>query len=463
MQEMNPFARLDVYPSWFVNALEKFLSVGSSGFQVIPTDATHLKVPAGAADQAACISIEGLWRFVEADVGPIAHPGGAAGSYPVFVTCKNNNITNVPNPYTDATDYTFGLQIKAPGATPTIVAGTVDQFRKVADAVWDGAKIVRVQQYVPDEPSHAFQHITGGADPIAPVDIGAAPEVELNAVETALLQPGFVGANDGVVAFTPPSGATATRSIAISGSAVKAWVMSVAGVLTAVTIPASAGPFTFPAFAAGTYLLFGVEMDTAGAITLVQASATQSSVANAFSNSPATTAGKVRMMDVVMTTPDGTAAAMTIAGTLDRRPWARGAYYNANFPNHAGTTVMPNSAWGQPYIDWQMRMECSGAPVEVSVMGLAINCGTTLTNMYGGVTVDGVTPTPTAAVLLERTAQSSVWKAYNFTAVCTPTAGSRLLAIAVFYAASGAVVDVSYGPIVTVKELLRQNKRNAAS
>lgn len=174
MLEEHSFARSDPFPSWFANAIQKYLSVGAQSFRVIPTDTTHVKVPAGADDQAAAIAIAGLWRWMEVDVGPVAHPGGAAGTYPVFVTAKNENIVSTPLPYTDSTDRTFGLQVLAPGATPTIVAGTVDQYRHVADLVWDGTKITHVNQLVPRPPMHATQHATGGLDPIAPADIGAA-------------------------------------------------------------------------------------------------------------------------------------------------------------------------------------------------------------------------------------------------------------------------------------------------
>lgn len=175
---MQAFARTDPLPSWFANALGKFLSTLAPQFQLVQVDATHVKVPAAANDGASILSIEGLWRFVEADVGPIAHPGGAAGQYPIFVTTANNNITNVPDPFTDHTVYTFGLQILAPATTPAIVAGVVDKFRQVGYAVWDGAKITRVEQTVPPTEPHLQTGIPPIGSCIAYTGAGEPPEGE---------------------------------------------------------------------------------------------------------------------------------------------------------------------------------------------------------------------------------------------------------------------------------------------
>jgi microcystin-dependent protein len=174
MLQMETFIRDDVFPSWFANALTKVLSVLSSQFQLVQTDATHVQVAAGANDSAAILSIKGLWRWIEAPI-TIAHPGGAAGTYPIFATAKNNNITASPAPFSDDTDYTFGLSILAPGALPTIVAGVVDVYRQVGNAVWDGTKITRLDQLAPVTPLHAGRHAAGGPDALTPAMIGAIP------------------------------------------------------------------------------------------------------------------------------------------------------------------------------------------------------------------------------------------------------------------------------------------------
>lgn len=178
MQQEHLFVRDEVYPSWFVNALQNLLSVAAFQFRVSQQDATHLQVVASANEGAAVIAIAGLWRWNEATV-TVAHPGGAPGNYPVFVTAINDNIVATPAPYTDDTNRSFGLSIVAPGATPPIVPGTVDQFRLVATAVWDGAAITSLIPAVPLLPAHAGTHELGGSDPITPSGIGAAAAADL--------------------------------------------------------------------------------------------------------------------------------------------------------------------------------------------------------------------------------------------------------------------------------------------
>lgn len=200
MDTEHTFARDEVLPSWWANALGKFLSVGAFNFLLSKTDGTHLAVPAGAGVDAAAIAVEGLWRFVEAPASR-AHPGGAAGPYDVYVTAKANGIQGSPAPYTDDTDYSFALWIGAAGATPPIVAGSVDVVRRVGSCQWDGTKITRVDQLVPVVGPHAIAHHTGGSDQIAPADIGAASETELTA-ETARAEAAEGTLSDAVTAET---------------------------------------------------------------------------------------------------------------------------------------------------------------------------------------------------------------------------------------------------------------------
>lgn len=140
---MVTFAREEIAPSWWANALNRFLSTASLNFRLELLNNTTVRVPAAASDDLAAISVDGKWRYVEANVDR-AHPGGAAGSYPLFVTTRANDIRTVPAVGSDFTNYSFDLAFAAIGGTPAIVPGTVDHFRKVADVQWDGAKITRI-------------------------------------------------------------------------------------------------------------------------------------------------------------------------------------------------------------------------------------------------------------------------------------------------------------------------------
>lgn len=142
LNEEYPFARNDILPSWWTNALQKFLSVQAiSGFALSLQDSTHLQVLAGPGDDAAIIAIGGRWRWNEATVTR-AHPGGAAGTFDVFVVTKANAIASTPEPGTDNTVYSYELRILAAGLQPAIEPGVVDHFRKVASLLWNGTAII---------------------------------------------------------------------------------------------------------------------------------------------------------------------------------------------------------------------------------------------------------------------------------------------------------------------------------
>lgn len=155
-----------ILPSFLANALQKMLGLAAFQFVVDKVDDTHVQVAASAGDGAAAVSIGGKWRWNEATVGPVAVPGGAANIFPVFVTCADNSIVSTPAPFTDATNYAFGLQVKPNGSTPTIVPGTVDFYRQVATIEWDGTRILRITSTVPATAAHGLRHAIGGPDPI---------------------------------------------------------------------------------------------------------------------------------------------------------------------------------------------------------------------------------------------------------------------------------------------------------
>lgn len=161
MQTEHAFNVDEVFPSWWPNAVGNFLSVMAQGFVLTSTDTT-ISVPAGANDQAATIAVEGLWRFNEATITR-SHPGGAAGTYKVFVTSAANNVSGT----SDSTNYAFGLAITT--TTPTIVGGTVDVFRQVGTCTWDGARITSLTQTVGATPQQVSYPIVTSL-PGSPID-----------------------------------------------------------------------------------------------------------------------------------------------------------------------------------------------------------------------------------------------------------------------------------------------------
>lgn len=150
MEQMETFVPNDPLPSRHVNALGRFLSTYAQNFELRQISPTAIRAVAGADELAACIAIEGKWRYRESD-GDVSHPGGSAGTHKVFACAAANSFSGA----TDSTNYTFTLQIKTSG-TPTIVPGTVDIFREVGEVVWDGSAISRLTQTVGGAPKSSI-------------------------------------------------------------------------------------------------------------------------------------------------------------------------------------------------------------------------------------------------------------------------------------------------------------------
>lgn len=138
MQENWPFVRNDLLPSWWANAVQKFLSGLSGNVVATKINDTTVEVWAGADEDAAVLTVDGRWRWRETPVQR-AHPGGAAGVYVLWATAADNSVNSTPLPGTDHTVYAFDLAITS-GAAP----GGVALARKIANVIWDGVKITGV-------------------------------------------------------------------------------------------------------------------------------------------------------------------------------------------------------------------------------------------------------------------------------------------------------------------------------
>jgi|SRR5919106_792768 microcystin-dependent protein len=141
------FARDEVFPSYFPNAVQAFLSTVVSQLRLRPVNATTIEAVASAGDGLAAIGIDGNLRYREATVQR-SHPGGVAGTYDVFVTATEDDIRATPAPFSDFTNYAFDLGIVASGGSPPIVPGTVDVHRKVGELQWSGTAITELRQLV---------------------------------------------------------------------------------------------------------------------------------------------------------------------------------------------------------------------------------------------------------------------------------------------------------------------------
>ena len=144
MDQWRYFAPTSILPATWTDGIEILLSnYVSPSFRVVPSGSASVSLAAGPHDQAVAISIRGKPRWVEAQIGPIAHPGGTAGYYDIYATTGPDSFTtSAPPPplyEADATNHAFSLKIGTPSGT-----GLETWSRKVGFCFWDGTKIVGV-------------------------------------------------------------------------------------------------------------------------------------------------------------------------------------------------------------------------------------------------------------------------------------------------------------------------------
>jgi hypothetical protein len=122
-----------ILPSTWVNAFMEFVSTMSANLRLTKASATTVSIVAGTDNDQASVGIDGRWRYNTATL-TATHPGGAAGTYDVYVTAADNDFS-LADP-ADATNYSFGLQIRAVGSPPATALS-----RKIGTVAWDGAQI----------------------------------------------------------------------------------------------------------------------------------------------------------------------------------------------------------------------------------------------------------------------------------------------------------------------------------
>lgn len=129
-------------PQDFFDSLQEFVSTMNGNFVLSLANATTVQVVAGAGPNQVSVGIGGPFRYRTSTI-TATHPGGAAGTYDIYVVASANAF--VPGtPEVDNTDYTFGLQIVAGGAaapTGTYNAKAIAHTRLVGTLTWSGSAI----------------------------------------------------------------------------------------------------------------------------------------------------------------------------------------------------------------------------------------------------------------------------------------------------------------------------------
>lgn len=142
MSQEHVFAREEVFPSWFANRIQDYLSAGRMDLPLSLKSSTILQVVPDASIGIAAVNIEGRWRFITSAIER-AHPGGSKGTFHVWAVAEDNLVNNTPDPFTDHTVYKFELRITS-GAKPTGEGTAIST--KIAEVDWSGTEIEVLRQ-----------------------------------------------------------------------------------------------------------------------------------------------------------------------------------------------------------------------------------------------------------------------------------------------------------------------------
>jgi len=209
MSQNWPFKRNDVFPSWFANRIQDFLSAAESNLRLTRKDNTTVQVIPDTALGIAAVAIDGRWRFNEATVER-AHPGGAKGTYVVWAVAEDSDVDNTPAPHSDHTKYTFELRITS-GAKPE--GAGIEVVEKIGEVDWSGTEIEAVRQTLNSVtgPMIADGTLSNSGDIEWKREANGAwvPQLKASSVTAAEMLDGTVGTAEIADALKPSKGAVA--------------------------------------------------------------------------------------------------------------------------------------------------------------------------------------------------------------------------------------------------------------
>ena len=195
------FAPLEKLPADWPNAVAAFLSP-LSNLNIAAKSAGVVMAPVDAQEQLS-LGVDGLWRYVEAEVDA-AVPSGAAQTYDIVATTTANVFhapTHEGEGENDETNYAFALRVVTHGTLPS--GGGIAAAQKVGEVDWDGAKIIGIRQSVGTIRS---------TDPLTPTQ----PLVSVSALSGV----GIAGATAAVAKLASPEGGNVLLEL-IQGSTAK--------------------------------------------------------------------------------------------------------------------------------------------------------------------------------------------------------------------------------------------------
>lgn len=276
---------------------------------------------------------------------------------------------------------------------------------------------------------------------------------------TDAYQAGVVAATDWVPTSVTINGATGAIQ-AVYGAGGSAWLPAPAGGLVRTFVGSGIYGLVPPALPGpGGYMNMGIELAPSGSVAAVSvvAGAEQGSEAAAITNGPAVSAGKVRILNVIV---KNTAGVYSLIGGAqrDRRPWARGLNSSATQTNPEESTAALLAA-PAAIAGLSMRVECSGAPL------LVVFSASRAWSKTAAASVNVQVRDETKAVRAfgEWQPTAAVTKApLTVVSEYVPAAGSHLLE-AVFCTSNIADEVTLVGSQLIVVELVRQRSNNGTS
>jgi hypothetical protein len=136
-----PFARNQRFPSFWVNAIQEWLSSMPGSLHLVQVDGTTVGVDPDPSLGRVGLPIQGRWRYRDTSV--TRSVSGAAGTKSVWAVALDTDVDDTPDPATDHTDYSFDLRVTT-GADPS--GAGVEVFQKIGEVTWDGSAITQVRQ-----------------------------------------------------------------------------------------------------------------------------------------------------------------------------------------------------------------------------------------------------------------------------------------------------------------------------
>jgi hypothetical protein len=175
----------DPVPEEFFDSTQEMMSGSAVNVALVASDATHVRLLAGAGHDQVSLSIGGAYRYQAANV-TVAHPGGAAGIYNVWATAQPNQALPAAGPA--GGDHSIGLAVRTQAAGAP--AGPLIS-RLIGQCVWDGAAITSVRSTVGRVAASGQLDSTAGGMTLGPA-AGVAKDVPGTSFDLLLVRDSFL-------------------------------------------------------------------------------------------------------------------------------------------------------------------------------------------------------------------------------------------------------------------------------